>query len=82
MSKCPYCSEELRIKLAGRFVSVFDDEFFSALDVFVQRMSRLARGAVRSQFGRVRENPPFVNMIVCSNCDNVISAEVQRMGSS
>jgi hypothetical protein len=78
MPKCPFCSEELRIKLAAEFVSEFDDEFFSKLDAFAGRMSRLARGVVRSQFGRLRENPPLVNMIVCSNCDSVISAEIQE----
>jgi hypothetical protein len=80
MPKCPFCSEELRIKLAAGFVSEFDDDFFSMLDAFAGRMSRLARGAIRSQFGRLKENPPLVNMIVCSSCDSVISAEMQKTG--
>ena len=66
------------MKLAADFVSDFDEEFFSKLDAFAGRMSRMARGVVRSQFGRLRENPPLVNMIVCANCDSVISAEIQQ----
>ena len=77
MPKCPYCSEELRIKLAGAFVSEFDEEFFSSLDAYVGRMSRMARGVIRSQYGRLRDNPPLVNMLVCSNCDSIINAEIQ-----
>ena len=77
MPKYPYCSKELRIKLAGAFVSEFDEDLFSSLDAYVGRISRMARGVIRFQYGRLKENPPLVNMLVCSNCDSVIGAEIQ-----
>jgi hypothetical protein len=84
MPKCPYCSEELRIKLTGLFVHEIDDEYWSLLDTFVQRMPRYAKMAFKSRLNREkdqreRENLPFVNLLVCSYCDAVISAEMQKM---
>jgi hypothetical protein len=81
MPKCPHCSEELRIKFSGKFVSEIDEEYFSLLETFLQRMPRFVRGAVKSQWNRLNEEPPLVNLIVCSWCDTVISAELQKLGS-
>ena len=87
MPKCPYCSEELRIKLTGLFVSKIDDEYWSLFETFVQRMPRLVKWAFKSHLGQKKdareiEYPPLVNLLVCSYCDSVISAEMQKMGSS
>ncbi len=84
MPKCPHCSEELRIKLAGLFVYEIDDEYWSQIETFVQRMPRVTRIAFKSRMGREkdqieREHPPFVNLLVCSYCDSVIGAEMQKM---
>ncbi|OLS25523.1 MAG: hypothetical protein ThorAB25_22300 [Candidatus Thorarchaeota archaeon AB_25] len=84
MPKCPYCSEELRIKLAGVFVDQIDDEYWPRIETFVQQLPRVSRIAFKSRVGRVkdhveREHPLFVNLLVCSYCDSVLSAEVQKM---
>lgn len=82
MPKCPYCSEELRIKLAGIVVSEIDDEYWSLIETFVQQMPRFIRIAFKSRLDRLHEHLPLVNLLVCSYCDSVISAEMQKMGSS
>jgi hypothetical protein len=84
MPKCPYCSEELRIKLAGIFVDEIDDEYWSLIETFVQRLPRVTRIAFKSRLIREKDQtergiPPFINLLVCSYCDTVISAELQKM---
>jgi hypothetical protein len=81
MPKCPYCSEELRIKLIGLVVSEIDDEYWSLIETFVQQMPRFVRIAFKSRLKLLQEHLPLVNLLVCSYCDTVISAEMQKMGS-
>ncbi|MFX0054917.1 MAG: hypothetical protein ACFFAX_11105 [Promethearchaeota archaeon] len=82
MPKCPYCSEELRVRLTGSFISEIDDDYLQQIEAFIQRLPRFVRGTFKSQIGRVNEHPPLVNLLVCVYCDSVLSAEIQRFGSN
>ena len=81
MPKCPYCSEELRIKLTGVTVSEIDDEYLSLFEETIQQMPRFIKIAFKSRKDQLQKYPQLVNLLVCSYCDTVISAKIQTMRS-
>lgn len=81
MPKCPYCSEELRLKLSAQNISEIDPEFYDIMESYIESSPRMLRGILKSKIGRIAEFPPLVQLIACAYCDTLLSAKIQDNSS-
>lgn len=77
MPKCPYCSEELRLKLSAQNISEIDSDFYDTMESYIESSPRMLRGILKSQMVRIAEYPPLVQLIACAYCDTLLSAKIQ-----
>lgn len=77
MPKCPYCSEELRLKLSVQGISEVDPDYYIIINSYVESLPKLLRRIYKSQLERMQEHIPLVELIVCAYCDTLLNAKMQ-----
>ncbi|MFX1475419.1 MAG: hypothetical protein ACFFCO_08090 [Promethearchaeota archaeon] len=75
MPRCPYCDEELQLKLSAAFISEIDTSYYKTFEEAIERMP-FGRGMMRKHLDHLEKNPPAVNILVCASCDRVITAKI------
>ena len=75
MPRCPYCDEELRLRLSAAFISELDTSYTKIYEAAIERVP-FGKGLMRKQLAKMEKNPPAVNLLVCAICDRVITANV------
>jgi hypothetical protein len=78
MPKCPYCSEELRLKLSAIEISEIDPTYSALLESSMESLPRWLRRLTKSHLSRIQEYSPLVQLIVCAYCDSVLNATIQN----
>lgn len=79
MPTCPYCSQELNLRLTAQFISDIDSSYYKAVNSLIARMPSLFQGLVRKQLNRMEKFPILAEVIVCAECDRVLDVNLQRM---
>jgi hypothetical protein len=74
MPRCPYCDEELQLRLSAAFITEIDTSYYKVYEEAIERMP-FGHGIMRKQLDRLEKNPPAVNILVCALCDRVITAK-------
>jgi len=82
MPKCPYCNEELRVRLSALFVSEIDENYEKALASFIDRGPGFFKSFLKSQIEMAKKYPMLLNVLSCAKCDATLDLEPQRMGRS
>jgi hypothetical protein len=82
MPNCPYCSQELNLRLTAQFISEVDPTYYKAVESLIDQMPRLFRGLVRKQVSRIEKYPILAEVVVCAECDRVLDLNLQRMQST
>ncbi|UCG90749.1 MAG: hypothetical protein JSU57_03180 [Candidatus Heimdallarchaeota archaeon] len=79
MPICPYCTDELRLKLTAQFIADIDDNYYRTIEAQINRIPRMLRGVMKSQMSCIQQYPMMVEMLVCSACNRVLGSEIQRI---
>jgi hypothetical protein len=79
MPNCPYCNQELNLRLTAQYISEIDSNYYKAVNSLMDQMPRLFRGILRNQFDRMQKYPILAEIVLCAECDRVLDLNLQRM---
>lgn len=79
MPICPYCADELRLKLTAQFIADIDDNYYRTIESQINRIPPMLRGVMKRQISRMQQYPMIVELLVCSACNRVLGSEIQRI---